>query len=327
MEYRRLGQSELRLSVVGLGCWLIGNSGWVRMDDRESVGIVRRALELGVNWLDTSEVYGDGHSERIIGKALEGLQRQDVIIATKVDPRHVTKEKLSRALDGSLERLGTDYVDLYQIHWPSSEYRYHSTVVDTPRSETMEALLAEQRSGRIRYIGVCNFDARQMADVLPHGRFESLQPPYNLYWRHIEHDDVPFCLAHGIGILAYSPLAQGLLAGRFTRETRPAPSDSRFQNKLFFSPTYDIALDGLETVREVAKRCGKSLSQTALRWVLQRPGVTAAIAGARILGQVEENIGACGWQLAEGDRRLLDQVGARVVSSLKDRNSTQWYVH
>ena len=327
MEYRRLGRSELELSVVGLGCWLMGNSGWAQMEDAFSAAIIHRALELGINWLDTSEVYGDGHSETVIGKALRSHRRDQVIVATKVDPINLTKDRLARSLDASLRRLGTDYVDLYQVHWPSMKKRYHSGSVDVPRQETMEALLAEQKRGRIRCIGVCNFDVAEMDELLQFGRFESLQPPYNLFWRHVEEEDVPFCLEYGIGILAYSPLAQGLLAGRFSRGDKPPPGDSRSQNKLFFSPTFEIALEGVDRLRAVARKYGKTPAQTSVRWVLQQPGVTAAIVGARTMEHVEQSVGAADWHLGEEDVAVLSAAGDRVMCSLTDRNPTQWYVH
>lgn len=327
MEYRRLGNSDLRLSVVGLGCWLMGNAGWAAMDDNDSIAVIHAALDLGVNWLDTAEEYGNGYSERVIGRALAGLKREDVIIATKINPGHLSKQELPKALDGSLERLNTDYVDLYHIHWPSTECRYHSSHTDVPRQETMEAFMAEQEKGKIRYLGVSNFDAAQMAEVWQYGRFESLQPPYSLYWRHIEGEDVPFCLEHTIGIVAYSPLAQGLLTGKFNLQNRPGSGDIRAQNKLFFSPTYEVAVKGLSVVRQIAEKYGNTPTQTALRWVLQQPGVAATIVGARTVQQAVQNVGAADWALSTEDVDTLTAVGDRVMATLTDDNPTPWYEH
>jgi len=323
MEHRKLGKSDLKLSVVGLGTWLMGRSGWVNVDDQESIAAIHQALELGVNWIDTAEVYGQGHSEEVIGQALKGRKREDVIISSKVDPSHTAnREQLSKALNDSLRRLHTEYLDLYYLHWPSTEYHYHSTYLDAPRQETMAALLAEQKKGKIRHLGVSNFDAAQMAEIMQFGRFESLQPPYSLYWRHIEREDVPFCLKHDIGIVAYSPMAQGLLTGKFNLRNRPQPEDNRAHNKLFLPPIYETALEGLPAVRKIAEKYGKSLAQTAVRWVLQQPGVTSAIVGARNAQQVRENIGAADWELSAEDVAVLSAAGSRVMASLPDDDTT-----
>ena len=166
-----------------------------------------------------------------------------------------------------------------------------------------------------------------MAEMVRYGRVDSLQLPYNLYWRHVELEDLPFCIEHSVGIIPYSPLAQGILAGRFDAQDKPHPQDSRSQNKLFFSPTYEVALEGLALLREVADRHGKALSQTAVRWLLQQPGVTAATVGARTLQHVEQNVGASDWKISDEDVAALSAAGDRVMSSLTDRNPTQWYEH
>lgn len=322
MKYRKLGKSDLNLSEIGLGTWLMGRAGWVNVDDKASIAAIHKALELGVNWIDTAEIYGQGHSEQVVGKALKNYRREAVIISTKADPTHAGREQLHKALNSSLKRLKTDYVDLYYIHWPSAEYHYHSTRVDVPRQETMEALLTEQKKGKIRHIGVSNFDAAQMADMLQFGRIESLQPPYSLYWRHVEKEDVPFCLKHNIGIVAYSPMAQGLLTGKFSLQNRPVPEDNRAHNKLFLSPVYEVALDGLAVVRAVAGKYGKTTGQTAVRWVLQQRGITSAIVGARNVQHVMENVGAADWELSGEDIDALNAVGHKVMAALPDNNPT-----
>ncbi len=324
MERRRLGKSDLELTVVGLGCWIMGRAGWVNVKDEESIAAIHTALELGINWLDTAEGYGGGHSERVIAQALEGHKREEVIIATKVSPENLSKQKLPQALASSLKNLNTDYVDLYQIHWPSPDYRYHSSHPDVPLEETMETLLAEQKKGKIRYIGISNFDAAQMAQALETGRIESLQPPYSLYWRHLEAEDLPFCRQHNIGVICYSPMAQGLLTGKFSLENRPPPEDNRSGARLFQSPTYEAALEGIPVIREIGKKHGKTSGQTALRWLLQQPGVTAAIVGARNPQHVKENVGAANWELSVEDIEALGAVGDKVMATLPDNDSTTW---
>ena len=324
MEYRKLGNSDLRLSVVGLGCWIMGRDGWVNVKDNESIAAIHTALELGINWLDTAEAYGGGHSEQLIATALEGHKREEVIIATKVSPEHLSTDELPKALDGSLKRLKTDYIDLYQIHWPSPTYRYHDSHPDVPIRETIQVLLAEQKKGKIRCIGVSNFDAAQLAEGLQAGRIESLQPPYSLYWRHIETDILPFCREHNIGVIPYSPMAQGLLTGKFSLENHPAPEDNRSHNKLFRGDTYEVAVKGIEVVREIGQKYGKTPAQTAVRWVVQQPGLTAAIVGARNPQQIKENVGAADWELSAQDIDTLSAVGDKVMATLPDDDPRPW---
>jgi len=302
----------------------MGRAGWVNVKDEESIAAIHTALELGINWLDTAEGYGSGHSERVIAQALEGHKREELIIATKVSPDNLSKQKLLQTLASSLKNLNTDYVDLYQIHWPSPDYRYHSSHPDVPLEETMETLLAEQKKGKIRYIGVANFDAAQMAQALETGRIESLQPPYSLYWRHIEAGDLPFCRQHNIGVICYSPMAQGLLTGKFSLENRPPPEDNRSGARLFHSPIYEAALEGIPAIREIGEKYGKTSGQTALRWLLQQSGVTAAIVGARNPRHVKENAGAAGWELSTEDIEALSAVGDKVMATVPDDDPTTW---
>ncbi len=324
MEYRQLGNSDLELSVIGLGCWIMGRGGWVDVKDNESIGAIHTALELGINWLDTAEGYGGGHSEQVIGKALESHKREEVIIASKVSPDNLSAERLPQALNGSLQRLKSDYIDLYQIHWPAPTYRYHDSHPDVPIAETIQALLAEQKKGNIRYIGVSNFDAVQLSETLDVGRIESLQPPYSLYWRYIEKEDLPFCQQHNVGVIPYSPMAQGLLTGKFSLQNRPAPDDNRFGNKLFRGDTYEVALAGVEVVREIGHKYGKTPAQTAVGWVVDQPGVTAAIVGGRNSEQVKENVGAAGWKLSSEDVDILSAVGDKVMNTLPDNDPSPW---
>ena len=314
MEYRRLGRSELEVSAVILGCWIHGKSGWHDVEDEESVAAIREAIELGVNTLDTAEWYGGGHSEQVIARAVEGMHRAELIIATKVAPTHLQRAQLFEACERSLKNLNTDYIDLYQIHWPNEK---------VPIEETMGALSELREQGKIRVIGVSNFDERQMAGVLEHGRIESLQPPYSLFWRHTEKRILPFCREHEIGVIAYSPLAQGLLTGKFGPKLDLPEDDIRHKNELFKGETYPVALQAVEEVRPIAEKHGRTLGQVAINWVLCQPGLTAAIVGARNPQQARENVGGAGWRLDEGDLAKLDALGNRVMAKL-DESPVMW---
>jgi len=324
MERRQLGKTDLELSEIGLGCWVMGKSQWTDVRDEESTAAIHSALEQGINWLDTAEGYGSGHSEEVIGEALQAHNREELIIATKVSPQHLSREKLPEALGGSLRRLRTDYIDLYQVHWPNPHYAYNKDHPETPLEETMEALLTEQEKGKIRYIGVSNFNVEQMTQALEVGRFDSLQPPYSLFFRHIEENIVPFCIEHEISIIPYSPLAQGLLTGKFSPDNRPEPEDNRSRNKLFQSPTFEAAIEAVATVREVGEHYGRTSGQTAIRWAVQQPGITSAIVGGRNPRQVQENVGAMGWQLSDGDIETLTSAGNDVMSTLPDEDLCMW---
>ncbi len=311
METRRLGNSDLELTVIGLGCWLMGKSDWHDVDDAESVRAIHAALDGGINWLDTAEAYGGGHSEELIGRVVAERGRDKVIVATKVWAGNLTAEGVPAALDKSLRRLDTEYVDLYQIHWPSS---------DIPLNETMEALAKVQQEGKIRHIGVSNFSVEQLREALQYGPIVSSQPPYSLFFRYIEKRGVPFCREHNIGILPYSPMAQGLLTGKFTRDWRPPSDDNRRSNLLFQEPTYGVALDEVEVVRQIGAKYGKTPAQTAIRWMVQQPGLTSAIVGARNEAQVKDNLGAADWELAPEDVAALSAAGDKVMATLPEGN-------
>jgi aryl-alcohol dehydrogenase-like predicted oxidoreductase len=309
METRRLGSSDLDLTVIGLGCWLMGRSEWHEVDDNESARAIHAALDAGINWLDTAEVYGSGHSEELIGRVLAERGREGVLVATKVWAGNLSREGVPAALERSLQRLRTDYVDLYQIHRPNA---------DIPIGETMEALLRLQQQGKLRHIGVSNLSVEQMQEALQYGPIVSSQPAYSLFFRYVEKRETPFCLEHSIGIIPYSPLAQGLLTGKFARDWRPPGDDNRRFNRLFQEPTYGVALDQVEVVRQIGEKYGKTPAQVALRWLIQQPGVTSVIAGARNERQVADNVGAAGWELAPEDAAALSAAGDKVMATLPE---------
>lgn len=303
MEYAMLGTSDLKVPKIGLGTWQYGTEGWgfgADFTEQEALATVDRALEVGINLLDTAEVYGDGRSEEIVGKAIEG-RRNEVILATKVLPRHLRKRDLIRACDESLRRLKTDRIDLYQIH-AAEPY--------VPLGESMAALAKLIDGGKVRYIGVSNFSVPLLraAEEVFSGRIVSNQVRYNLLQRDIEAEILPYCREQGITVIAYSPLAQGLLSGKYDRAH--LPSDKiRERNLLFREENLVQAFPVIDLLRKIGSVHGATPAQVALRWVTSQDGVIA-IPGAKRPQQVQENAGALDWSLSADELAKLDAASA-----------------
>lgn len=281
METRTLGQSGVSVSVLGLGTWPMGGEWWGGTDDAESIRTIHRALDLGVTLFDTAEAYAAGHAEEVLGKALAG-RRDRAIIADKVAPNHFDPEQIEAAFEDSCRRLQTDYIDVYFLHWPN---------IDLPINQAMETLERLRAAGRIRAIGVSNFTSEEMRAASEYGTIDVLQPPYNMFWRFIEGDQLPYCQDNGIGVMAYSGLAQGLLTGDLTRETTFAAGDQRPTTVLFQPGVYERCLDAVEELRPIAARAGLTVPQLAAAWLLSRPGVSTVLVGARTVAEIEENVG------------------------------------
>jgi aryl-alcohol dehydrogenase-like predicted oxidoreductase len=324
MQKRELGRSGLDVSVVGLGCWVMGGWMWGGTEDDDSVAAIRRAVELGVTFIDTAPVYGHGHSEEVVGRALEGM-RDDVILATKCGlvwpPRggrehfvgpdgvpifhNLEPDSIIAECEDSLRRLRTDVIDVYQCHWPDP---------GSSLDDSLAALTNLQEQGKIRAIGVSNFTVAMMEQCLSAGRIESDQPQYNMLDRKIEREILPFCRENGIGIIAYSPLNRGLLTGKVTMDRVFEEGDHRAGRPWFQPHNRRRVLDFLEKVRPIADGHGATLAQLAANWVIAQDGVSTAICGARRAEQVEENVKAADFELtaeelAEIDR-LLEELGA-----------------
>ncbi len=323
MEKRKLGGSGLDVTVIGLGCWVMGGTMWGGANDRDSIAAVRRAVELGVNFIDTAPVYGCGRSEELVGKALDGL-RDKVVLATKcgivwpprtgrpffVAPdgvpryRNLEPDSIIRECEESLRRLSTDVIDLYQCHTPDAS---------TPMSDTMAALAKLLEQGKIRAIGVSNYSVEQMKESAKHATLASDQPQYNMLERSIESGVLPFCRKSGIGVIAYSPLGRGILTGKVTMG-RKFPADDHRASIPWFQPrNRKRALELLDKLKPIADEHGATLAQLAANWVISQPGVTTAICGARTPGQVEENVKAAEFKLTASElariRELLDELG------------------
>ena len=313
MRTRKLGWTDLELTVIGFGSWALGGGGWQfswgPQDDEESIAAIHRALDLGINWIDTAAVYGLGHSEEIIAKALKGMSKKP-IIATKCG--RVWNEKgevfgclkrdsIRREVEDSLRRLEVEVIDLYQIHWPDP---------DPDIEEAWSTMADLVKEGKIRYAGVSNFNVEQMKRIEEIHPIASLQPPYSMITRDIEKEILPYCAEKNMGVIVYSPMQKGLLTGKFTRERvqNLPPDDHRRSDPQFNEPLFSINLELVEKLKPIAEKYGRTLAQLAIAWVLRRPEITAAIVGTRRHSQIEETFPAGDWELTTEDIKAIDQL-------------------
>ena len=314
---RQLGTTDIRISPIVMGMWQAGKEMWAGIDDTETRRAVRAAFDAGINAFDTAEMYGKGHSERMLAAATADI-RAKVVYMTKVFSNHLQYDQVIAACNRSLKNLKTDYIDLYQIHWPSGTWGSRKVPVE----ETMRALNDLKAQGKIRAIGVSNFSRAELEEAARFGRIESLQPPYSLLWRQVEKEALPYCTANGLTVLAYSSMAQGILAGRFGAEPGFADGDHRKGHRLFQPDIYNPVLKAVEGLKPIAQRNGITLAQLALAWVISRPGI-CAIAGARSPAQAAENAAAMKKTLSASDLAEMDAIGRTVTGRLDD-NPVQW---
>jgi len=295
MEKRRLGNSDLQITPVGLGAWAIGGSGWDfawgQQDDADSVAAIHRALELGVNWIDTAAVYGVGHSEEVVARALKEFSGARPYVFTKcalrwddkgrVTPVHKA-ESIREECQDSLRRLRTDVIDLYQMHWPPADN-------GNGLEEVWRAMADLQKEGKVRWIGVSNFDVSQIQRAESIAPVSSDQPPYSLIRRAVEKEILPYCRQRRIGVISYAPMASGLLTGAMTLERAAAlpHDDFRSRNPEFREPRLSKNIQLVERLRRVGARHGRNPGEVAIAWVLYNPVITGSIIGARNAKQVE----------------------------------------
>lgn len=313
MNTKRLGDSDLEITSVGVGAWAMGGSGyrfaWGVQDDADSISAIHRALDLGINWIDTAAVYGLGHSEEVVGKAVHGLAEQPYIFSKceRIWDEHgeiaksLKRESIRRELEASLRRLNVEVIDLYQIHWAEP---------DEDLEEGWAALAELKAEGKVRHIGVCNFDVAQLKRAQAIAPVTSLQPPYSILRRDIEVEILPYVLDQGIGVIAYSPMASGLLAGKMTSERAAnlPPDDWRSRSDEFKEPKLSRNLAIAHKLGEIGGRHGRTAGEAAIAWTLHHPAVTASIVGIRHHDQVDGVIGALDFRLSDEEMREVENV-------------------
>ncbi len=315
MQTRPLGGSGLQLTTIGLGTWAIGGGdwkfGWGRQDEAEAIAAIHRAVELGINWVDTAPVYGAGRSEELVGRALRDVPpARRPLVATKLGrinkpdgsiEANIKPASIRTECEASLRRLGVESIDLYQMHWPEPE----------PDIEAgWQAMADLQREGKVRHIGVCNYFADQLRRIASLAPIASLQPPYSMIRREAERELLPYCAEHGIGVVAYSPMGKGLLTGRFTADRAAGldGSDHRSRDPNFAQPRLPVHLELVDGLRQIAAQAGRDAAQLAIAWTLRRPEVTSAIVGARSPRQIEETASAGDWTLSDAQLVAIDML-------------------
>lgn len=306
MDRKRLGRSGVEVSELILGCWAMGGDYFGATEDERSLEALQVSFENGVDTFDTAEIYGDGRSERVVGEAARRIGRDKVKLISKVFKPSMSRAKMIQACENSLARLGTDYLDVYFLHYPVPEE-------EVSIQERMETMMELKKAGKIRAIGLSNFDLEEMKAAMKWGQVDVIQPCYSLLWRYDE-DLVAFAREHDIAVIPYSTLAQGLLTGKYKKGD--TFTDGRGRAALFQPENYERALEVTRVLEEVSAKYGKTPAQGAITWLLQTPGITAPIVGAKNGKQAAENIQAAGWRFAPEDYRTIDQASRKFVEGL-----------
>jgi aryl-alcohol dehydrogenase-like predicted oxidoreductase len=311
MQKKRLGNSDLELTTIGVGAWAMGGGGWAfawgPQDDDESIAAIHEALDRGVNWIDTAAVYGLGHSEEVVARALEGRANRPYVFtkcernwdANRQIYKSLKADSIRRECEASLRRLKVDVIDLYQIHWPEPDE-------DIEEGWTTLAKLKEE--GKVRWIGLSNFNAKQMERVRPIAPITSLQPPYSAVSPEIETDILPYCRQHDIGVIVYSPMKSGLLTGKMTKERVASLPEDDFRKRAlaFQEPNLSRNLELAQLMKSIGERHGRTPGEVAIAWTLRHPAVTAAIVGMRSADQARGVLGALDFRLSAEEIAEID---------------------
>lgn len=317
MSYISLGNSQIKISKVIMGTWQAGKQMWTGIHDSDSLEAIKTAYDKGITTFDTAEMYGKGHSEKILGQAIKDV-RDKVVLATKAAPHNLSDQKIRNACERSLKNLDTDYIDLYQIHWPAGSFGSKKV----PIEETLNAMNDLKKQGKIRAIGVSNFSREQLEEALNFAQIDSVQPPYSILWRGVEDDLLEFCNEKNISVLAYSSLAQGLLTGKFVKGHTFEKGDNRKSNILFSDKIFEKALEIIDHLKPIASDFGMSLAELAICWVTSHSN-TAAITGARNAQQTKTNAMALNANLPSDIVQGINEASLE-LKNLIGENSVMW---
>lgn len=310
MQRKKVGKSDVLVSEITLGTWAMGGTYWGPADDEESIRAIHKALDSGMNTLDTAEAYNNGYSERVIGRAIRD-RKNEVVISTKAANYHSSYRELLDSCHRSLQNLGRDYIDIYYLHWPSSEFG-HDYV---PLEESLEAIAKLKQEGKIRAFGLSNFAREDFEKAKTMVEVDAWQPPFNILWRSID-PMVPYCLENTISIFPYASVAQGLLTGRIAPGYQFAEGDKRNTTPLFQPENLEKAYRIVMQLQQIAHKHHKTIVQLVLRWTIQAPGITSPLVGGRTDGEIADALGALDWELPQEDYDAIDALSKAFFQSL-----------
>ena len=308
MEYKKLGNTAIKVSPFVMGCWSVGGDYFGSIEDTNSIRCIKTYLEHGINTFDTAEVYGMGRAEKVLGEALKGTDRESVVVFSKVWPLHYGKKEMEEACDQSLKRLGMDYLDVYFLHYPPQ--------AGTSMELAMESINELKRKGKIRSIGVSNFTLDMLKEASAYGTVDVIQPCYNLLWRYIDKDILPYCVKENIGVIPYSTLAQGLLTGRFTKDTQI--TGGRAKAALFQPGVYEECLEVTDALIELGKKYDHSATQICINWLVKNPNLTAPIVGGANAEHALDTLKALDFIMEQEDYKKIDEISSAFCEKMPE---------
>ena len=307
MKKLELRNSGVKVSQIVQGLWAAGGGYFGDPQDQDTIEAVHACMELGIDSFDTAEIYGRGHSEQVLGEALKDVPRDKVVLISKAWTSNYGKAEMENALDTSMKYMKTDYLDVYFLHYPPTEQSIE---------EAMTNIMALKAKGKIRAVGVSNFNMEQLEEAEKYGQVDVIQPCYNLLWRYIDRDVLPYCRKNNIGVISYSSLAQGLLTGSMTADTKV--TDGRARAALFQPGVYEKCLEVTEFLKPIAAKYNKTVAQLVINWMANTPGMTAPIVGCSTRAETVENAASLGWELSKEDYDAIDKRSKQFTDNMPE---------